>query len=261
MPELPEIALYKKYLDATALHQKITKVGFPDSNLLQDSPDLFKKALKDKELESSERTGKYLFVKIKNGKCMVLHFGMTGKLAYYKDGETPDYTKMLLTFENDFHLAFICPRKFGKIYLAESAEQFREEHQLGKDALEFSEKEFVAYLQKKKGSLKSALMDQKSISGIGNIYADEIAFQCQLHPKSKVPALSEKDRKALYEQMKKVLKTVIEKDAVRSHFPKNYLTPHRKEGADCPVNDGKIEQIKISGRSTYFCPDYQKLKS
>ncbi|MDX1651903.1 MAG: DNA-formamidopyrimidine glycosylase family protein [Brumimicrobium sp.] len=260
MPELPEIALYKKYVDSTALHQKIGKVEFIEDSLLQHPKKDIGKELKGNELTSTYRRGKYLFIELKSGKWLVLHFGMTGELKYYQNQDTPDYTKMLLHFENDYKLAYIFPRKLGKIYLAEDKDNFCEDHEIGRDALDFSQDQFKKYLENKRGSLKGALTDQQSISGIGNVYADEIAFQCRMHPKSDVSMLSAEDIANLYQQTNEVLKTVIEKDAERSEFPDNYLTPHRKDGTDCPTCNGEVKQIKISGRSTYFCPKCQKKK-
>lgn len=258
MPELPEIALNKKYVDATALHKKITNLSFPDASLLQAPKASFEKALKGKELEETKRLGKYLLIKISGGKWLVFHFGMTGKLEYYQNQEMPKYTKMLLSFDNDYHLAYSCRRKLGKIYLADDFEEFKKEHELGNDALELSENEFLDLLKDKGGSIKGALTDQHLLSGIGNVYSDEMLYQCGIHPKSKVDKLSEAQKKELYKQMKKVLKMAIDKEGERSEFPSNYLINHRKDGEDCPKCSGKIKQIKVSGRSTYFCPSCQK---
>ena len=258
MPELPEIALFKKYVDSTALHKKVTKLSFPDPGLLQSPKSHFEKALIGNELEETQRLGKYLLIKISGGKWLVFHFGMTGKLEYYQNQETPKYTKMLLTFANGYHLAYSCRRKLGKIYLAEGFEEFKKEHSLGGDALELSEKQFLELLEGKGGSIKGALTDQHLMAGIGNVYSDEMLYQCKIHPKSKVDKLSDAQKKQLYKQMKKVLKMAIDKDGERSEFPSDYLITHRKEGEDCPKCSGKVKQIKVSGRSTYFCPSCQK---
>lgn len=258
MPELPEITLFKKYLDSTALHKKITKLSFPDTTLLQAPKSHFEKALLGKELEESKRLGKYLMIKISGGEWLIFHFGMTGELEYYQNQEIPKYTKMLLSFDNGYHLAYTCRRKLGKIYLAGGFEAFRKEHSLGIDALELSEKQFLELLEDKGGSIKGALTDQHLLSGIGNVYSDEMLYQCEIHPKSKTEKLSEAQKRQLYKQMKKVLKMAIDKEGERSEFPEDYLISHRKEGEECPKCRGKIKKIKVSGRSTYFCPSCQK---
>lgn len=258
MPELPEIALFKQYVDSTALHKKIAQLSFPDASILQAPKSDFEKALTGKELEETKRLGKYLLIRISGGKWLVFHFGMTGKLEYYQNQETPKYTKMLLSFENGYHLAYSCRRKLGKIFLAESFEEFQKEHDLGQDALELSEKQFLKLLEDKGGSIKGALTDQHLLAGIGNVYSDEMLYQCEIHPKFKTDNISEAEKKDLYKKMKEVLKMAIDKDGERSEFPEDYLIRHRKEGDDCPKCSGKIKKIKVSGRSTYFCPSCQK---
>lgn len=261
MPELPEIANFKSFLKETVLNKEIVEVEFPETKLLQASTSDFKKALLNKKFIDAEQLGKYLFLKTNEKKSLVFHFGMTGKFEYYKHNETPKHTHLLITFKDSSHLAFVCVRKLGKIYLADGLEEFREEQDLGKHALDLSKKEFLEILQQKKGGIKSALTDQHLISGIGNVYADEILFQTKIHPKTKVEKLSEKDRKKLFEEMAEVLNTAIKKEGERSEFPKDYLSRSRKEGTDCPKCSGKIEMIKVSGRSTYFCPECQKERS
>lgn len=261
MPELPEIALYKKYVDSTSLHQKITEVNFPETGLLQNPEKEFKNALKGNTFEESKQLGKYLFLKIEENSWLVFHFGMTGKLEYFTNQEPPKYSKMIISFDNDYRLAFVCRRKLGKVYLTNGIEDFTKEKSLGKDALEMKKEEFEKILQEKKGSIKGALTDQHVISGIGNVYADEILYQCEIHPKTKTEKLSEKERAAIYSKMRTVLKTAINNDGRRSELPDTYLTPHRKGGADCPKCTGKVEMIKVSGRNTYFCPQCQKEKS
>ncbi|WP_424494524.1 zinc finger domain-containing protein [Salinimicrobium sp. GXAS 041] len=151
-----------------------------------------------------------------------------------------------------------CRRKLGKIYLTTGVDVFAKEHSLGKDALELRKEEFDNLLEEKRGSIKGALTDQHLISGIGNVYADEILFQCEIHPKSKTEKLAKKENSGIYSKMRTVLKTAIKNEGQRSQLPNTYLTPQRKEGAQCPKCSGKVEKIKVSGRSTYFCPKCQE---
>lgn len=260
MPELPEIALTKEYVESTSLRKKIVKVDFPSESLLQAPKADFEKALKGSSISEVKRLGKYLFLQCDKAKWLVFHFGMTGKLEYYGNQESPEYSHLILSFEDDYSLAFICRRKLGKIYLTESVEKFQEEHDLGKDAFEFSSKEFQELLSRKKGSIKAVLTDQHEISGIGNVYSDEMLFQARIHPKTKTEKLTQKEIGELYNQMESVLRLAIKIGGKRSEFPKSYLIDHRKDGEDCPDCEGKIEKISVSGRSTYFCPSCQHLK-
>ncbi|MGA8853002.1 MAG: zinc finger domain-containing protein, partial [Christiangramia sp.] len=125
---------------------------------------------------------------------------------------------------------------------------------------DFSKKEFLELFEKKKGSIKTALMDQSFIAGLGNLYVDEILYHSGIHPKSKVENLSEKDLSAMYNNMVEVLETVTKSKTEGTKIPDTYLRPHRTEGEDCPNGKGKIEMIKVGGRSTYFCPECQEVK-
>ncbi len=258
MPELPEITLYKEYLDATALDKKITSIGFLNTGGLQAPKEAFIKAFEGKKFTGSRRLGKYLFIETSGEKSLVLHFGMTGKLEYYKNQDPPKYSGVVFSFEDNDYLAFVCRRKLGKLFIAESLEEFRQRKELGHDALDLSEDEFLELLEPKTGSIKGVLTDQHVLAGIGNLYSDEMLYQCKIHPKTKTNLISEKDKKQLFRKMRKVLEMAIKKEGVRKDFPDSYLIKHRKEGDDCPACEGKIKQIKVSGRSTYFCPSCQK---
>ena len=256
MPELPEVAYQKKYADATILHKKIVAVETGDKKIYQSPKSDFEKLLVSNQFESTTRLGKYLFLKLKKNGVLVMHFGMTGKLDFYQHDETPKYTKLKLIFEDDSKLAFTCPRKFAKLYLAESVEAFQESHNLGVDALAISEKQFLDICDGRSGTIKGLLMNQSLIAGIGNMYADEVLFQTKIHPKSKVNNLSQKQLKSIFDKIGDVLEVVKEARIEGKRVPESYLTRLRKEGegADCPRNNGKIEQIKVSGRTTYYCP-------
>lgn len=188
-----------------------------------------------------------------------MHFGMTGDLKYLKESEdAPDYTKCSFVFNNRHKLHYISKRKLGHVEMTENLDDFIQKKELGPDALDISEDDFVSLLKEKKSMVKSALMDQSVISGIGNVYADEILFQCKIHPKQKTTALSGSDFKNLYKNTRKVLEKAIEKNADPTKLPKSYLLPNREEGNDCPRCDGKIEKIKTGGRTGYYCPSCQK---
>lgn len=258
MPELPEITLFRNYVQENSLNKTIQKLDFPDASLLQSSQAAFKKALVGEKFKTAERLGKYLALNTGGNSSLIFHFGMTGKVEYYANQDPPKYSKMIIHFEDDYHLAFTCRRKLGKIFLAEDLQKFQEENEIGKDALELPEKEFSELLEGKTGSIKGVLMDQHVMAGIGNVYSDEMLYQTNIHPKSKTNNLSASEKKQLYKKLKSVLEMAIKKEGVRKDFPKSWLIQHREDGKDCPKCDGKVKKIKVSGRSTYFCPSCQK---
>lgn len=258
MPELPEVALFKRYADATVLLKKITEIWFPDPSLLQAPKTTFTKALEGETFSETRQLGKYLLLKAGPNAWLVFHFGMTGKLEHYQKQEDPAYSSMILCFEDASRLAFVCRRKLGKIFITKGITEFRKERDLGPDALHLGQEEFRNLLQKKKGSVKAAMTDQHVLSGIGNIYADEILHQSRIHPRTKTGKLAPGQHKDLFRQMQDVLQTVIVHEGDPGQFPAGFLLPNRKEGAICPGCGGKVEKTKISGRSTYFCPSCQK---
>lgn len=259
MPELPEIAYAKKYADATALHRPIRKVGFGASRPLQQSETSIRTALKNHSFTKTRQIGKYLFLKSGGGKWLVLHFGMSGRLNFAGGGEPPKHSIITTWFSDDSHFSFVCPRKFGKVWLAEDPKSFQKEHDLGPDVLSVSKKKFLELLEEKKTSgIKSFLMDQHNISGLGNVYSDEVLFQSKVHPKTRISELEPSQRANIFKNISKVIPAAVEFIGEGSKAPSSWLKAHRKEGASCPSCDGKVKKIQVGGRSTYFCPNCQK---
>ncbi|MDQ3190168.1 MAG: hypothetical protein M3Q58_01090 [Bacteroidota bacterium] len=125
--------------------------------------------------------------------------------------------------------------------------------------MEIKEKDFVKIFKNKKGMIKPALMDQHLLTGIGNVYADEILFQSKIHPKTKINELNDKKISTLYKKMQFVLKTAIKNEANPEKFPDYFLIPHRHSNQKCTVCDGSVKKIKVGGRGTYYCPKCQVL--
>ncbi|MFP4345156.1 MAG: Fpg/Nei family DNA glycosylase [Anaerolineales bacterium] len=261
MPELPDVAAFKSYFDVTALHQRIEDVEVQGIYPLKEiAPDELREGLRGRAFESTERHGKYLFVALDgDGGWLVLHFGMTGDLKYYKVPEKePEYDQVLLRFANGYHLAYVSKRKLGEVRLIDDVDAFIEEHDLGPDAMaeDFDYERFKETFGRKGGMVKSALMDQSTLAGIGNVYSDEILFQAGIHPQRKVQDLDEQELRRVYESLKEVLETAIEHNAEPADFPADYLIPHRGEER-CPCCDGELQSVKVSGRTGYYCPERQ----
>jgi len=261
MPELPDVEVFRKYVDRTALHQTIESVEvFAPDILGEVTPKQLQSKTKGHQFMSTDRHGKYLFTRLSNDGWLVFHFGMTGYFHYFKDSkQTPKHTRALFNFDNGHHLAFVLQRKLGSISATQEMDTFVKEQGLGLDALDdnLHPEAFKKALKEAKSSIKSALMDQERIAGIGNIYSDEILFQARLDPKTRANQLSNEDVDRLFEAMKEVLETAIDSEADPEKMPETYLLPHREKGGKCPVCHGEIETTKISGRSAYFCPNCQ----
>ncbi|MGD8404272.1 MAG: DNA-formamidopyrimidine glycosylase family protein [Anaerolineales bacterium] len=262
MPELPDVEIRKRYIDSTCLHQKIASVEVNDPIVLDGlTPQSLGRALADQSFESTQRHGKYLFVELNDHKWMSMHFGMTGDLKYFKKtDEKPDYEQVLFHFKNGYQLAYVMPRKLGEIRLIDSVDTFLDEKELGPDALDLDFDKFYDLLADRRGMIKSTLMNQEVLAGLGNVYSDEILFQARIYPRAQISDLNRKQLRAVNDAMQEVLKTVIEQGANPGDFPPSYLTPHRSEGESCPRCGGEIQKIEVSGRSGFYCPHCQSKK-
>jgi formamidopyrimidine-DNA glycosylase len=265
MPELPDVENFKRYLDANALNQKIGGVRVLNARILRDVTErTLRKALTGHRLTSTRRHGKHLLVRIDKASWLTLHFGMSGRLIYFEHPEDdPRHDRFRLDFENGHHLAYDCRRMLGGIGLAEDADAFIAAHNLGPDALDprLTEEAFIEALAGKRGQIKSVLMNQELLAGIGNFYSDEILFQARLHPKADLGDLDDKQRGKLYRTMREVLGTAVEAGAGSEEFadrlPRGYLLPHRRKGGTCPRCHGAIRTMKAAGRTAYYCPHCQ----
>jgi formamidopyrimidine-DNA glycosylase len=257
MPELPEVETFKRYLDKTSLNQMIKSVKVIDNRVLNiDESDLKKLVIND-QFQSSLRHGKYLLIKLEKG-VLIMHFGMTGDLEYYdKKEEDPSYSKVIFNFNNGYNLAYISRRMFGRLYIAESVEDFIERKKLGPDAFKMSLEEFNKALHRRTAILKNALLNQSFVAGIGNIYSDEILFRTELHPKTKIDTLDKRKIKDLFTNIKDILKFGIEKEGDLNAYPQSFLIPHRKKEELCPICSNEIISIDLSGRRGYYCPKCQ----
>ncbi len=259
MPELPDVETYKRYLDATALHQPIARIRVGAQRLLHGiSPQALGRRLDGHSLESTGRHGKYLFVRVDEAGWLVLHFGMTGKLRYAKSPDsTPRHVELLLQFENGAALAYIAPRKLGRIDWAEAPDDYVAARGLGPDALRLDYTTFRERARSRRGRVKSWLMNQAALAGIGNIYSDEILFQAKIHPRRAVAELDGTTLQTLHRVLGRVLRQAIDAHANPDSMPRSFLLPHRAAGGRCPRCGAQVDAIRVAGRTSYYCPRCQ----
>ena len=261
MPELPDVETYKRYLDATSLRQKIENVDVEDARLLAGTTTRkLARALAHHRFERTHRHGKYLFAGLDSGQWLMMHFGLSGRLAYFKrTADTPPYTQVLIHFTNGSHLAYVEPRKLGRLALTDGPPQFVDRHRLGPDALTLGLREFLALADDRRGNIKSCLLDQHAIAGIGNVYGDEILFHARLHPQRMVRGLSKRDLRLLHRKLQYVLRRAIAVRADPVAMPRTWLLPHRRKGGHCPRCKAQLRQATIGGRPSYYCPRCQSM--
>jgi len=259
MPELPEVETFRRYMNATSLHQRCTGVRVLNDRPLDGlSKRRLTQTLKGRRFDKTQRHGKHLLAHLESGPWLVLHFGMTGFLVYEKGREPNRHDRVVFDFGGDYGLTYVCPRLLGRIRLTESPSHFVTNQALGPDALSFTYSDFEALLKKSHGSVKACLMNQARIAGLGNLYSDEILFQGHIGPKRRADALDETESKRLCRQMYRVLEMAVDRQADAERIPSSWLLPHRREGLTCPRCHGEIQKTKVSGRSTYWCPGCQR---
>lgn len=274
MPELPEVETIKIELEKKLKNKKLIKIEIYQ-------PEFFKKDSKEslsqlknlvfQKVTEIKRKGKYLVLILEN-QALIFHLGLTGNLIILND-ETSNssfYFKKHLILKMKFEdliLVFTDIRKFGKIKLLEKNTLETFLSQLGKDALEISLDEFKKLLFSKKRSIKGFFLDQKIISGLGNIYIDEILFRSGISPLRKTRDLCEKEIEKLYKIMKEVLfraislrgssvKNYVDTKGEKGRFQEEHLVYGRK-GKPCFICGNSLEYKKLFHRGTTFCSKCQ----
>lgn len=273
MPELPEVETVKNSLIELVLNKKIKDVSVFYDRIIQNKTTLeFVEALKGQTFKKIERRGKYL-VFVLDDYILVSHLRMEGK--YFLKGleEKEKHEHIIFYLENEESLRYNDTRKFGVMYLFETTDITEVEKHAPLNILgfePFDERLNVEYLKTKwknvKKPIKTSLLDQSVITGLGNIYADEVCFMAKLNPEKVTNTLTDEELLEIINDSKKVLTKAIAlggttiRSFVNSHAAtglfQNELLVHTKEY--CPNCKGKITKIFVGGRGTYFCPECQK---
>jgi formamidopyrimidine-DNA glycosylase len=261
MPELPDVETFRRTLEARALGERIRRVRVLDDRVLDGvTPRELDQRLEGRALTSALRHGKVLFASAGDS-WITLRFGMTGFLHSYRSSdEAGEHERVIFDFQRGRHLAFDCQRMFGRVGLTGEPESFIREHRLGPDARAIGRSHFIDRLRHHRGAIKAALMDQSTIAGIGNVYADEILFQARQHPRTPIGELDDRALASLHRVMKRVLERAIEANADPSRMPRGWLTPVRKRGAECPRCGHTLDAFTTGGRTSYACPRCQSLR-
>ena len=270
MPELPEVETYRRFIDELAVGQTIAAVQVNDAHVLATPEDQLRTGLVGRTIAGTSRLGKNCFLELDNGQVLVLHFGMTGDIGAYRDEpDAPRFTRVALHLEDSgLRLAFIDPRKFGRIRLAESAAAHQAAKKIGPDALAITTAELQQKLSRRKTLLKPLLLDQRLTAGLGNWIVDEVLFQAKIHPERVANTLTETEIKRLHAAIQLVLRTAIQHEANYRNFPASFLiharewdisaTPDTNNHIFCPRHPKtEIAKSYVGGRATYHCPRCQ----
>ena len=271
MPELPEVETYRRFIEEVAVGQIITHLDVRNAHVLAVPEDELRTALVGCTITGTSRLGKNCFLHLDSNRLLVLHFGMTGDISAFREApDAPRFTRVAWQLaDSGLQLAFIDPRMFGRIRLADSVEAYQKAKKLGPDALQITAAELHQKLSRRSVFVKPLLLDQSLTAGLGNWIVDEVLFRAKLHPERAGKSLTEQETTALHAAIQLVLKTAIDHEANYRHFPATFLI-HAREwdesatpGSDahtyCPRHPKtKIEKFYVGGRATYICPRCQE---
>jgi len=271
MPELPEVETIARGLDKRVRGDEIESVWLGSKpEPLKSSAEEIVTALESKTISGVRRVGKHIVFDLtsSNGSAAgntqwIVHLGMTGSLRLSApDVPAEKHTHAILKLSSGRELRFIDPRRFGRLSIIE---QFAAP---GSEPLHITFEDFAKLFRNRKTSIKSALLNQKLLSGVGNIYADEALFRAKIRPRRRASSLTRDELKRLHASLKKVLNHAIRlggssiSDYVDADGEEGFFQlKHRvygREGKPCLVCKTPIKRIVIAGRSSHYCPRCQK---
>ncbi|MDC3010505.1 bifunctional DNA-formamidopyrimidine glycosylase/DNA-(apurinic or apyrimidinic site) lyase [bacterium] len=282
MPELPEVEIVRQSLDKKIRQKKVKKVIIRNKNLRIKIPVTFKKIFEKNLINKVSRFSKYLIIHFSNYKFCLIHLGMSGtihlinfknkknftNLSFYNSPFLPKkHNHVEIIFEN-FKIIYNDPRRFGFFQIINNSKDLKKRFiHLGPEPFDnnFNLKYFLKFIKDKERTIKDLLIDQKFVSGIGNIYASEILFLSKINPMKKIKLLSGKECSQIIFNSKKVLISAIKKggssirdfkntDGNKGGFQDSFNV-YQREGKNCKrVNcNGKIIKLIIANRSSFFC--------
>jgi formamidopyrimidine-DNA glycosylase len=278
--ELPEVEVMRRDLEKDVVGRKVAESEVrPSRNAMRvirrhAQRKEFTDRLLGRKFTKAERRGKYVLLHMDNGDVLVTHFGMSGQfLRGNKRVALPAHTHVVITFQQGGDLRYVDPRTFGEMFVATSDElgKVKELQHIAIDPLDhvFTWNAFGAALAQRATKMKQLLMDQKFVSGLGNIYSDEVLFTAGLRYDRMSDSLSSQEVRRLYRAMQEVLQeairfrgTTLDDEAYVDLFGKpgefqGELKVYGRTGLPCRRCRTPIQAVKIAGRNSYFCPQCQ----
>ena len=281
MPELPEVETVVRGLQKRVADDTINSVWIGNkNNLLKSSPQDITRVLVGAHISGVRRMGKHIVIDVEPAQVSrratakkasskvrkptpdgatsphsrtaqwIVHLGMTGKmLVTNPDTAIEKHTHLIAQLESGRELRFVDPRRFGKIWVHESDEGFAT---AGTEPLHIGLDEFAKLFRGRKTPIKSALLNQKLLRGVGNIYADESLFRAGIRPRRKAASLTRDELRRLHESVQQVLREAI---AAGGSSVSDYVGA---EGEPCLVCGTPVKKIVSAGRGTHYCPKCQK---
>lgn len=271
VPELPEVETIRRDLLSRVVGRTFSRVRvLPGAERVVRWPSAaeFARALAGRRIEDISRRGKYLLFHLSDGRYLIVHLRMTGAVLH-RSKHAPDdpYLRICFSLDDSSQLRYTDLRKLGSMWLVEEPEAIV--GKLGPDALEgLSWQTLRSLTEGRSATIKAVLMDQKALAGLGNVYSEEALFLAGIHPRRSAKSLAADDLRRLHKAIGEVL---LEAMGHRGTSFRDYVDAegregqhqwhtkvYRRTGEPCYNCGRPIERIKVSGRSTHFCPRCQR---
>ncbi|KGE17330.1 Fpg/Nei family DNA glycosylase [Paenibacillus wynnii] len=268
MPELPEMENYRRLLSQHIINVPITGVTVNREKTINVETNVFAEALLGARVVFVERRAKYILFHLYDGRRLLLHLMLGGMLFYGTEEERPERsTQVELAFGD--HILYFIGLRLGYLHLVSVKEGEALMGKLGPELLDrrMTLERFEELLKKRRGALKTTLVNQHVFAGIGNCYADEIAYEAKLLPTVLIQTLTKDSIARLYEAVRKVLTEATDTggymeipfmtgDTVTGAY-NDQCKVYDREGEPCLRGGGTIVKVELSGRKVFYCPDCQ----
>ncbi|GEO46823.1 DNA-formamidopyrimidine glycosylase [Companilactobacillus kimchii] len=275
MPEMPEVETVRRSLIAQVKGRKITHVEIRYPDLITGDVDQFVEFVTGATITDVGRRAKFLLIHLNNGYTIISHLRMEGKYRISADSSAIDkHSHAIFTLDNGQKMIYNDVRKFGRMQLWNTDElsENKSLKKLGPEPLsaEFTFQNLKPRIMRHHKDIKTVLLDQSVMSGLGNIYVDEVLWKVKLHPETPSNHLSDEDIQGIIEasnqEMDKgiaaggsSIRTYVDATGHKGNMQNN-LKVYGKEGTPCPRCGTEIKKIKVGGRGTHFCPKCQVVK-
>jgi formamidopyrimidine-DNA glycosylase len=270
VPELPEVETVRSSLDPVLRGRTFARVEIHDERLTRPfAPEAVARQLEGARVESVERRGKYLLFRFDGGRTLLVHLRMTG--SFHSRANDP-YARATVTLDDGTNLVYRDVRRFGTWLVVEPHEVAPYlEARLGLEPLErgFGPAALTARLAGRRAPVKAALLDQRTVAGMGNIYADEALWRARIHPLRPARELAADEVRRLHRGVRRALEVGLARQGATL---RDYAQPdgrrgsmqlefrvYGREGEPCPRCGTPIEKTRIAGRGTWYCPTCQRL--
>jgi formamidopyrimidine-DNA glycosylase len=274
VPELPEVETVRRRLEPVLVGRSFEHVAIEDARLTrpEDSAEVAAE-LTGERVTALDRRGKYLVVRFESGRVLLIHLRMTGNLLYAPPGQPADvtHTRAVVKLDDGSDVVYRDIRRFGTWLLVEpkGLDPYLA-RRLGGEPLgrAFTTKALAAKLADRRAPVKAALLDQRTLAGLGNIYVDEALWRARIHPLRPARELAHDELKALRDGIKKALATGIAREGAtlrdylqpdgRAGSMQNAFKVYGREGEPCDRCGTGIEKARVAGRGTWYCPSCQR---